>query len=184
MNLFKENKRIKLLMFIFVIMLFVMGCSSPKIKTYGEDDIGNIEYTNNSGDKLPIVVNQISIQNSYYNGYIDIIFEIENLTKTEYRNVNMAVLAWDSDGFPIKNNGMFVAEADYVNYIGIENIGSYETDEYSYTFETADIKYMSVFLSYYEDFENNKWENPIINSIEKNKGNKLDRMEIYYFEFQ
>ena len=131
----------------------------------GEDDI---EYTNNSGDELPIVVNQISYQESYWNGFMDITFEIENLTQTDYKNVSMAVLAWDSEGYPIRICGMYEYAPDYVNYIGLENISPEKVSEYSYTFETADVAYMSVFLSYYEDFDGNKWENPIIEEVEEN----------------
>lgn len=159
---------------IVVIILFIMTLC------WGADDI---EYTNNSGDKLPIVVNQISIQENW-TGFIDITFEIENLTQTDYRDVRLAVLAWDSEGYPIRLCGMYEIDSTYVNYIDLENMSPEELDKYTYTFEGADIKYMSVFVSYCQDFENEEWENPVIEDIEENQGKKLDETEIYYFTFQ
>lgn len=157
---------------IIVIVFLIMKLSSTA---------NNIEYTNNSGDKLPVVVKEISIQESFWTNYIDVTFEIENLTQTDYRDVNIAVLAWDSEGYPIKLCGMYELDSNYVNYIGLENVSPRELDTYSYTFEEADIKYMAVFLSYYEDFENDTWENPVIEDIEKNQGKKLSETETYYF---
>lgn len=155
----KKKKGMLFGMIAVVVILFIV------VMGLGEDDI---EYTNNSGDELPIVVNQISYQESYWNGFMDITFEIENLTQTDYKNVSMAVLAWDSEGYPIRICGMYEYAPDYVNYIGLENISPEKVSEYSYTFETADVAYMSVFLSYYEDFDGNKWENPIIEEVEEN----------------
>jgi len=171
----KMKKGVLLGIIAVVVVFFIVIMGS------GADDV---EYTNNSGDELPIVVNHISYQESYWTGFMDITFEIENLTQTDYKNVSMAVLAWDSEGYPIKICGMYEYDADYVNYIGLENISPEEVSEYSYTFETADIAYMSVFLSYYEDFEGNEWENPIIEEIEENQGQKLDQTELYYFTFE
>lgn len=73
-----------------------------------------------------------------------------------------------------------------MKYISLENISPEDVGEYSYSIETADIDiaYMSVFLSYYEDFDGNEWENPIIEEVEKNQGQKLDKTELYYFTFQ
>lgn len=171
----KKKKGLLFGIIAVVVVLFIVIMGS------GADDI---EYTNNSGDELPIVVNQISYQESYWTGYMDITFEIENLTKTDYKDVSMAVLAWDSEGYPIRICGMYEYDPDYVNYIGLENISPEKVGEYSYTFETADIAYMSVFLSYYEDFDGNEWENPIIEEVEENQGQKLDETELYYFTFQ
>lgn len=174
----KQKKKTGMLLGIIavIVILFIMIVDSGS---------GDMEYTNNSGDNLPIVVNQISYQDSYWTGFMDITFEIENLTQTDYKHVSLAVLAWDSEGYPIKICGMYeFYETDYVNYIGLENVSPAKVNEYSYTFETADIAYMSVFLSYYEDFEGNEWENPIIAEVEENQGQKLDETELYYFSFQ
>lgn len=174
----KQKKKTGMLLGIIavIVILFIMIVDSES---------GDMEYTNNSGDNLPIVVNQISYQDSYWTGFMDITFEIENLTQTDYKHVSLAVLAWDSEGYPIKICGMYeFYETDYVNYIGLENVSPAKVNEYSYTFETADIAYMSVFLSYYEDFEGNEWENPIIAEVEENQGQKLDETELYYFSFQ
>lgn len=174
----KQKKKTGMLLGIIavIVILFIMIVDSGS---------GDMEYTNNSGDNLPIVVNQISYQDSYWAGFMDITFEIENLTQTDYKHVSLAVLAWDSEGYPIRICGMYeFDDTDYVNYIGLENVSPAKVNEYSYTFETADIAYMSVFLSHYEDFEGNEWENPIIAEVEENQGQKLDETELYYFSFQ
>lgn len=173
----KLNKKKGMLFGIIavVVVLFIVIMSS------GTDDV---EYTNNSGDELPIVVKRISYQESYYIGFMDITFEIENLTQTDYKDVSMTVLAWDSEGYPIRICGMYEYDPDYVNYIGLENISPKKVSKYTYTFEAADIAYMSVFLSYYEDFDGNVWNNPIIDEVEENQGQKLDKTELYYFTFQ
>lgn len=173
----KKKKWVFFGVIVVAIFLFIMIVGS------GTNDI---EYTDNSGDKLPIVVNQISIQESGWSGFIDITFEIENLTQTDYKDVTMAVLAWDSEGYPIDLRGMYEFDFDssYVSYIGLENVRPRKLDEYSYTFDNADIKYMSVFLSSYEDFKNKKWENPVTEDIEKSQGKKLNEMGISYFTFQ
>lgn len=142
------------------------------------------EYTNNFGDKLPIVVNEISYQSSFWTGYLDITFEIENLTQTDYRTANLAVLAWDSEGYPIRICGMFELEPDYVNYISLENLGPKKMSKQTYTIEDADIAYMSVFLSYYEDYNGKEWTSPIIEKVEKNQGQKLSEAKLCYFAFQ
>ena len=144
----------------------------------------NMEYSNNSGRKLPVVVNQISYQESAWTGFMDVTFEIENRTKTDYRAVCMAILAWDSEGYPIRITGMFELDPDYVTYIRLENIAPEKTDDYSFSFETADIAYMSVFLSYYEDFKGNEWSSPIIETVEKNQGQKLKETKLHYFTFK
>lgn len=171
----KKKKGMLLGIIAVIVILFIVIVGS------GPEDI---EYTNNSEDQLPIVVNQISYQESYWTGYMDITFEIENLTQTDYKDVRLAVLAWDSEGYPIRLCGMYEYAPDYVSYIGLENVSPAKVNEYSYTFETADIAYMSVFLSYYEDFNGNEWENPITEEVEENQGQKLDETELYYFTFQ
>lgn len=171
----KKKKRMLFGIIAVAVALFIVIVGS---------EADDIEYSNNYGDDLPIVVNQISYQESFWTGYIDITFEIENLTQTDYKHVSMAVLAWDSEGYPIRICGMYEYDPDYVNYIGLENISPEKVSEYSYTFEAADIAYMSVFLSYYEDFDGNEWENPIIEEVEKNQGQKLVETELYYFMFQ
>lgn len=171
-----KKKKGKLFWFIaVVVILYIVFMGS------GADDI---DYANYSGDELPIVVNQVLIQESYSYGFMDITFEIANLTETDYKDVSMAVLAWDSEGYPIRMCGMWHVESDYVNYIGLENISPKKVSEYTYTFEMADIAYMSVFLASYEDFNGNEWENPIMEEVEKNKGQKLDDTELYYFVFE
>lgn len=96
----KKKKGLLLGIIAVVVVLFIVIMGS------GTDDI---EYSNNSGDELPIVVNQISYQEreSIWSGYINIniTFEIENLTQTDYRDVSMVVLAWDSKGYPIRIGG-------------------------------------------------------------------------------
>lgn len=171
------NKKKGLLFGILAVVtiIFIM------IISLGEEDI---EYTNNSGENLPIVVNQISYQDSYWTGFMDITFEIENMSQTDYKDVRMAVLAWDSEGYPIRMCGMYEYAPDYVNYIKLENISPGKVSEYAYTFENADIAYMSVFLTYYEDFNGNEWESPIIEEVEKKQGQKLEETELYYFTFQ
>ena len=144
----------------------------------------DVEYSNNFGDKLPIIVNEISYQDSYWTGFLDITFEIENLTRTDYREVDLAVLAWDREGYPIRICGMYELEPDYVNYISLENLSPKKVSEYSYTIERADIAYMSVFLSYYKDYNGKEWTSPIIKKVEKNQGQKLNETKLYYFAFQ
>lgn len=165
-------------------MLFVIAAAVVLLIALAGSGKDDMEYTNNSGDKLPIVVNGISYQDSFWTGFIDITFEIENLTQTDYKNVHMAVLAWDRDGYPIRLGSMSDFDPDYVSYISFENISPNRTSESSYTFKSADIAYMSVFLSYYEDFSGKEWENPVIENVEKNQGQKLDETELYYFTFQ
>ncbi len=79
--------------------------------------------------------------------------------------------------------GMYDIESDYVKYIGLENISPEKVDEYTYIYEKEDIAYMSVFLADYEDFNNKKWKNPIMENVLENQGKKLDEIGIYYFTF-
>lgn len=144
----------------------------------------DMEYTNNAGDKLAIVVNDISYGDSYWTNYIDINFEIENLTQTDYKEASMAVLAWDWDGYPIRLAGMYELEPDFVRYIGLENISPGASSEETYTFEKAEIGYMAVFLSSYTTYDGKQWENPIMKKVEKSKGQRLTDTELYYFQFQ
>lgn len=173
-NKTKMNRAILIGILVVVIILSVVTMCG------GQE---NFEFSSNSGDKLPIVVNQISYQESFWTGYIDITFEIENLTQNDYKEASIAILAWDSEGYPIKICGMYEFDPDYVSYIGLENIRPREVKEATYNFETEDIAYMSVFLSHYTDFHNNEWENPIIKEVEEDQGQKLDETELYYFIF-
>ena len=133
---------------------------------------------------VEFVYNEDAIDTTNNREELKAIISALELTQTDYKDVSMVVLAWDSEGYPIKMCEMWGYDSNYVKYIGLENIGPKKTSEYSYTFETADIAYMSVFLSYYEDFDGNEWENPIIEEVEENKGQKLDKTELYYFTFQ
>ena len=162
-----------LLAAVIVVVILITGS--------GKNDL---EYTNNAGDKLPIVVNDISYGDSYWTNYIDISFEIQNLTQTDYKEASMAVLAWDWDGYPIKLAGMYELEPDFVRYIGLENISPRKSSEETYTFETAEIGYMAVFLSSYTTYDGKQWENPIMKKVEKSKGQRLADTELYYFQFQ
>ncbi|MBE6966207.1 MAG: zinc ribbon domain-containing protein [Ruminococcaceae bacterium] len=160
---------------IIVVIFFIMSLNF---------NASDIEYTNNSGTELPVVVKEISIQESFWSGYIDVSFEIENLTGIDFRKATIAVLAWDSEGYPIKLCGMYEMDSNYITYIALENISPYESNKYSYTFEDADIEYMAVFASYCEDFESDTWKNPVMKNFEKNQGKKLNETETYYFTFK
>lgn len=167
----KGLKIIGILVAIFILIKWLFG--GP-----------NAEYTNNTGDKLPVVVNRISIsESSFGEGYAEITYEIENRSGNEYREADFAVLAWDSNGFPIKLAGFFDLEPDYLKYIVCENIEKNACQEYTYTFETERISYLAVFLESYEDFNGNVWNNPIMDYIEESKGKKWEDVEVYSFRF-
>ena len=167
----KKKKWICIVAIIAVIIVI--------IKIFGSD---NAEYTNNAGNKLPIVVNQVLVQDAFSTEYTDISVDVENITDTDYRTVNLAVLAWDSKGLPVELCGMYDFFGNsYVNYLELENISSKAADTYTFTFESADIEYISVFLDECEDFDGNKWENPFMKDIENYQGKKLEDMDIYYF---
>ena len=167
----KKKKWICIVAIIAVIIVI--------IKIFGSD---NAEYTNNAGNKLPIVVNQVLVQEDFGT---EISVEVENITNTDYRKAYLAVLAWDSKGLPVELCGMYdFFEDSYVKYLGLENIGSKAADAYTFTFESADIEYISVFLDECEDFDGNKWENPFMKDIENYQGKKLEDMDIYYFSIR
>ena len=172
---FKMKKWLKILGVLFVLFILIRCLLGGP----------NAEYTNNSGDKLPVVVNGISMSGSSWGeGYVEVTYDIENLSGVEYREVDFAVLAWDSHGFPIKFAGFFDLEPDYLKFIVCENMEKNASQEYTYTFESEQITYMAVFLESYEDFNGNEWVNPYMEYIEDAKGKKLEDVDIYYFEFK
>lgn len=152
----------------------------------------DMEYSNNEGTKLPIVVTGIEISEENYSLIESLAtFHVTNLKNTDYKYAEFAVLAWDNDGFPMKLDQPYVfsttdLDHDYADYFSGENIRANTSQSYEcgFDFKISDIGYMSVFLVYCEDFASKTWENPIANHWEEIEGRKLEDINIYYFSFQ
>lgn len=146
------------------------------------------EYTNNDGNKLPIVVTNVEISSDNY-GDCETTFYFTNKENIDYKYAKFAVLAWDKNGFPLKFMQAY-AISDftnaYVEFFTVENLSGHDSQSCTivYDFDYSEIQYMSVFLISYEDFSLNTWESPIIEQWDKVEGHKLEDTDIYYFEFE
>lgn len=170
----KKQKLAPIVIFVIAIVAFIciFGLNSPDYT----------EYTNNSGDKLPIVVKGISKQ-VQFNDNVDLTIDIENTTYTDYRKAGLAVLAWDSDGLPIELCGLYEFESSYLNYWRVDNVAAKTKYTYTTTLEPADIKYISVFVDNCVDFDGNAWENPLSDDISNYQGKKIEDVDMCYFKF-
>ncbi len=188
----KKGKKILLGVIAVIILLCIIGCNNTEIEpeyaqehdsdaTVSMDDIkvSNLALSDNKGDEVPMVVNSISYQETFTD-FMNISYELENLTDTDYKEVKLAALAWDKDGFPLK-----LSSSEYTEYFIVDNVKAKTVQ--GYTHQIADfieIGHMSLFVCEYTDFEDNTWENPIMESISELEGNRLSDTDISYFTFE
>lgn len=147
----------------------------------------NVEYTNNTGDKLPVIVTDITM---YDAEWLDttVVFDLKNLTNTDYKEATFVLFAWDADGYPINVDQPTVLsfeDCDYMEHLYCDIIRANETTSYEGNFDDniRDAEYISVFLTEYIDFNGEKWESPVLDHLEEIRGKKLDTTETYYFTF-
>ena len=150
----------------------------------------DIEYSNNGGDKLPIVVTGIEIGPGNLYTEPTTTFYLENREDVDYRHAQFAVLAWDSGGFPIPLDQPFVVSDadyfhDYLEFFQVDNIPSRASLSCAcvFNFDVAEVASMAVFLISCEDFAGDTWGNPIAEDGGELEGCKLEDTDLYYFEF-
>ena len=145
----------------------------------------NVEYTNNAGDKLPVVVTDITM---YDSEWLDttVVFDLKNQTSSDYKEATFVLFAWDVDGYPINIDQPTVLsfeDCDYMERLYCDIIRANDTTCYEGNFDDniRDAEYISVFLVEYTDFNGKKWESPVLDRLEDIRGKKLDNTETYYF---
>lgn len=148
------------------------------------------EYSNNEDNRLPIAVTGVEVEEGALFTEPLTTFFVANREDTDYKYAQFAVLAWDTEGFPIRLDQPFViSEADYsseyLEIFQIDNVPAQASLRYECTFNygISEIGYMTVFLISCEDYSANAWENPIADDLKEIEGCKLKDTDLYYFEF-
>lgn len=139
------------------------------------------EYSDNKGDDVPVIVNNVSYGESDFVGFMDIRLDVTNTTENDYRDMTFIALAWDSNGYPIEFD---YTDDPYPYTMTCNNLGPNATEQYSWQHgEYYKIAYMSVFLVECTDFEGNTWKNPAMDYVDEHKGEKLQTTKLSYFTF-
>lgn len=176
---------------MLVMCFMIIGCGTNEgekdavikmddVKTVSGRKVKVIELSDNKGTDVDVVIESITYQDSYYVGFMDMYYKVNNLVDNNFKEVKFAVLAWDRDGFPLKLN-----EVDYTDIVLINNLPSMGSEEYVHEIhQTLDIGYISMFMSEYTDFDGNTWVNPIMEEIKELEGTMLKDTNLSYFVFE
>lgn len=140
-----------------------------------------VEYSNNSNKNLPVSIEGVHLQEGFIMG-TDITFDLKNNDNTDYKETTIIYLAWNEQGFPLKSD-----YGDYYQCVTYDNIGALEetscTCNQMYT-NIDEIAYMTVFVADCTDFNDDKWENPLVEYAKTNSGKKLEEHDLYYYTFE
>ncbi len=159
---------------VIIVLLFVFG----KL-LFG--NMSDMEYSNNSGKHLSIVVNDITISEAWTGGS-DLTVSIRNLKNKDYKDVCFVLLAWDHKGMPLKYLDGWTDQ--YCEYLWCDNLGGHENIDMTwnlYGMDISEIAYVSFFLFEATDFKGKIWNNPLAEYIEEYEGEKLEDISLYYF---
>lgn len=143
--------------------------------------IGKSVYLDNTRDKLPVKVNNVAVLNSYYL-YDAIIYNSQNESGEDIKNITYGVTAWDENKLPVVLDD-YADDEGYLLEFSSHNLGAYDTEEKEYHISDKEIRYIQVIVLEYETYEGKKWENPARELYEKKYvGKRLDLEEMCYFE--
>lgn len=172
----KKSKIIGIIIILAVIVAIFKMCGAG----LSQEDV--LAYSDPNGTEVPVVVNHVSYNESFYVGFMDITLDITNVTEDDYRDMTFVALAWDRDGFPIEFD---YTDDPYPYLMDCNNLGAFSTDQRSWQHgEYFEIGYISVFLAECTDFDGETWVNPVMEYVDEHKGEKLDETQLAYYVFE